>query len=403
MRPRISPFFAFRAVLCLATAGMMAISWPLWVSGGLFPKVPFVGGIRLLPIWASWIRFGIAIAAMLTAATGFRWRIAVGVALGLSAWMVLEDQFRLQPWMYQFLLMGFALAACPEGQAFALCRLFLVAMYFYSGLSKLNGSFVDEMGQSFLATATGMVGLDSFRWPISWRNACILAMPCWEIAVAAGFLLRARRAAMAGAVLQHLALIAILGPWAMGHSAIVLLWNAVLIVQILILFGWPIATSISETRRWPLAGTARFATLAAALLPLGEPWGLWDAWPSFALYASHVESVSIAINPERRDRLPPSIRNYGMSLGIGAVTLEAMSLGAWSLGERRVPLYPSARAQSGVAEALIARYGDRVILRVGIASRANRRDRKRDVTAVSDLAAIRRFGDSYWLNAHPAP
>jgi hypothetical protein len=323
------------------------------------------------------------------------------VALAMSAWMVLEDQVRLQPWMYQFLLMGFALAACREDQAIGLCRLFVVAMYFHSGLSKLDSAFVTDMGYWFLFVASRWFGQDSQKWPDFWRNAAILAMPCWEIAVAVGLVVRLRRIAVIGAVVQHLALMAILGPWGLNHGAIVLTWNATLAIEVPLLFSKGRHEPEEPSPRRPLASLAKYGMLAVAILPLGEPLGFWDAWPSFALYASHVERVTIEIIPEERDRLPEPIRRYDQVL-IAATTFEQIDLGRWSLGERRAPVYPSARALSGVAEAVASRYGDRLIKMVSVSPRADRLTGARRPVLLHDRSAIRRHGDTYWLNAHPA-
>ena len=105
---------------------------------------------------------------------------------------------------------------------------------------------------------------------------------------------------MVGAVGLHAALIAILGPWGLGHSPIVLVWNAAMIVEVLILFGPDVARAAVRWRTRLAPGvTAAFAL--AGVLPFGERWGWFDTWPSFALYASHAERVDVSV-PEGRAR-----------------------------------------------------------------------------------------------------
>ena len=107
--------------------------------------------------------------------------VALLVAVALSAWMGLEDQFRLQPWMYQFLLAGFALAVCPPGQGMRLCRVFAIALYLHSGLSKLDHEFTHEMGRWFLYHGARVLHLRLASWSDAKAQAIIFAMPCYEI------------------------------------------------------------------------------------------------------------------------------------------------------------------------------------------------------------------------------
>lgn len=398
-----SPLAPFRAVLCLSTALMMAVCWPLWVAGGQFPRVPFVVGLRGLPAWGSWARFGLLLAAMGAASAGARWRLALGVALGLSAWMILEDQFRLQPWMYQFLLMGLALAACPERQAMRLGRLFVIAMYFHSGLSKLDTAFAYRAGPEFLRALEKVLHVDIPGTP-SEQAGLVLAMPCWELAIAAFLTVRLRRLGVVMAVAQHLVLLLILGPWGLNHSLNVLLWNLALIPEVVLLFlgGQPAEPLAESPRR--LASVARGALIAAAILPLFERAGWWDTWPSFGLYASGNERVEFQVLRAEAREWPGPVLRHEVPLPIGSDSLWVeIGLKDWSLAERRVPLYPSARALSGVAEALAARHGGPRAVRLVVYGRADRWTERRKRDEFLGLEAIRRHADSYWLNAHPAP
>ena len=69
---------------------------------------------------------------------------------------------------------------------------------------------------------------------------------------------------------------------------------------------------------------------------------------------------------------------------------------------RGVPVYPQARACNGLAEALAARYGDPRLIRVVQWGRADRWTGRRTQVALLGLEEIRRQGDRYRLNAHPA-
>lgn len=394
---------AFRLILCLGTLAMLGLSWPLWAGADDFPRVPFVARLPELPGWMAWGVFGLACGAMGAAAFGVAWRTMLVLSMGALGLLVLEDQHRFQPWVYQYLLTALALAALPAGRGLAFSRLLIIALYFHSGLSKLDVSFCRELGKLFLETACRPLGLDPDRWPAPFRSAAILAMPAWALAVAVGLVFpRSRRPALAGAVAQHVALLAILGPWGLRHSAIVLLWNVLLVVEDLLLFGRPIPEQAdvpaSET---PWAGATRIAFALAVLMPFGERWGVWDSWPSFALYASHVERTDILVHADDLGILPEALRRHVAQVGAGPWS--RIDLTGWSRSERGVPVYPQGRACQGVAEALAKRYRGGHPIVVYLRSRAELWTGRRTEVICTGIAEIERQADRFRLNAHPRP
>jgi hypothetical protein len=177
-----------------------------------------------------------------------------------------------------------------------------------------------------------------------------------------------------------------------------LVWNAAMMVEIAIAFSPDVAyrgpSAEADTRFGPCV---RVLFWAAVVLPLGERAGWLDAWPAHALYASHVERASIWLQPtDPLDEIPAPLRRFVSATGVLDQT-------AWSRAIRGVPIYPSSRASTGLAEALAARYGDR--LTIGV-SRVRYDDwwtgRRTFFVSNYGLEAIRRQGDRYWLNAHPA-
>ena len=102
-----------------------------------------------------------------------------------------------------------------------------------------------------------------------------------------------------GAVGLHAALVAILGPWNLGHSPNVLVWNGAMIVEDLLLFR-------SSRDRTHLRGSeaivrsgrppGSLARSSSIVFPLGERLGLSDSWPSHALYASHCERAEVYLH-----------------------------------------------------------------------------------------------------------
>ncbi len=388
-------------MLCLSTLAMIGLSWPLWVDGDDFPRVPFVPGLPRVAPRVSWILLG-SIAAMLAlAASGRAWRATMAAAVALLAVEVAGDQSRLQPWAYQFGVVGLALAATSGPRGLRLARWYAISLYLYSGLSKLDVSFVRELGATFLGAALGPVGVSPWGWPAPARSAAILAMPAWEVGVAIGLMFGpTRRPALGAAIVLHSALLAILGPWNLGHSPIVLVWNGAMIAQALILFGpapEPVRPGDRDTRLGP---AARLAMGIALVLPIFERAGLCDSWPAHALYASHAERADVFLHEDDLDRYPEPVRRRTAPEGPGP--WRRLDLTGWSRDARGVPPYPQGRVGLGMAEFLAARYGGGPPVKVVLRGRADWRDGRRDRVECVGIRAIRREGDRSRINAHPS-
>jgi hypothetical protein len=224
-------------------------------------------------------------------------------------------------------------------------------------------------------------------------------MPAAEILIGLGLIVRkTRRIALAGAIVQHLALLAILGPWGLKHSGNVLLWNAALIVENLLLFGRELDKPIESARASRLGSATKLALAVVLLMPLTERLGFWDVWPSFALYAGHVERIEVFIQEDELPGMPASLR----ACATGSGPWWRLDLTAWSRAIRGTPVNPQARACLGIAEGLARWNGRPRLVLVRWSSRANPWNGERTTTEALGAGQIHKLGERYRLNAHPA-
>jgi hypothetical protein len=193
----------------------------------------------------------------------------------------------------------------------------------------------------------------------------------------------------------------------MGHSTIVLVWNVAMLAEVWVAFGpGRVAAGGPDPDRsgtrpvLPLRWLARGVLAVGVILPLGERHGYCDAWPAHALYASHVERTEVFLDEEGLEAYPPAVRRHVTGTGQGP--WRRLDLTGWSRAVRGVPIYPQARACNGLAEGLAARYGDPLGIRVVQWGRADRWTGRRTRVALLGLGEIRRQGERYRLNAHPA-
>jgi hypothetical protein len=393
--------------------GLVAATWRLWTPQHVFPQVPFFQWAAALPFGCQWIGAGAMLLGLAGALVGPRQGRWPAVALWLFAvaasGMMLLDQERLQPWAYQFVIVAVVLALADARAAFALLRLFTVSFYFYSALTKFDASFLHTLGQQFLSALAGVFGASLDGWSDFWRLATALLFPVGEAWVALGLCFaRSRRWALAAAVLTHVLLLVILGPWGLHHKPGVLVWNLYFIVQDVLLFGTPALSKMVEPtggkQPSPVGNVpwlVQAMTAAAICLPLLGSTTWFDIWPSWGLYASCAERVALLIHRRGLEQLPDALQTFAEMPDDPDDPWLTLRLDRWSLDALGAPIYPQNRFQLGVAEAVIVRYqlGHRArVVRFDLAERFSG---KRSHQVLAGLPQVIAAGDEYFFNTRP--
>ncbi len=368
--------------------GLIVVTWPLWTPVRTVPRLPIISVLGALPPATDFIFLGLLVASVPMAMRRPDRTLLAVLLLGL---LMAADQLRWQPWAYHALLVGGLLASCRSSRTISLARWLSISVYGYAALAKLDITFAETLGPQFLNAALGLFGLESQPWSVATSliapagealAACLLAASLrWQ---------RWRRLAVMTALAMHAGNIALLGPWAMGHSWGVLLWNVGFAWQTVVLF-WPAGEGPSDgstKARSGLAERGMTAVLWVALIaPLTSPWGLWDRWPSWGLYAPGTERATLYIHTAAIDRLPPTLQSYADA----AVDSpwQRLRLDRWVIAETGVPLYPQNRVRLALAAALAEHYplGDHA--RVVVESQANRFTGERNAKTLEGAQSIK--------------
>jgi hypothetical protein len=391
---------------------LMTATWQLW-SVTTFPRVPLVGALLRLPGWVEWTALAAFAAAQLVALIwGFDRRAGRrGVAISVLALgvLVLADQHRLQPWVYQLLVLEIVLAGLPAAEAIAVARLLVASIYFYSALSKLDRSFFESGGGQIV---DGLLESLRLTGSVTDGNRAVLAgiVVLGELLVALGLCWRrARRYAWLASIALHALLLLALGPLGAGNKPGVLLWNLYFIAQNVILFGWAGELSVGEQAtatasqqghegiaRWAIRGLALFVLL----FPLTEPLGICDVWPAWAVYATGPERARVFVAAADRGKLPEAARDY-LQPPRFEDDLCLLRIDRWSLDASGSPLYPQNRFRLGVALALdaTAAIGDGLV--VELDGPADRFTGKRTSRRLQGRVAIAVELERDWLNGFP--
>ncbi len=397
-------------LLLLASALLLSVTFRLWTPQTLFPRVPLIRILVGAPAWGEWSLLAITAGALGVAAVGsYRhtpWQPALCVfALALGG-LVLFDQHRAQPWVWQFLLTALVLVRCPQRRAVLALKLLTLGIYFHSAIAKLDFSFCNSLGPLFLQTMFSPFGVATAQWPVATQRLVALLFPLGELATVAALAMpRWNRAGVAATFVMHTVMIAILGPWGLQQRPGVLIWNLFCMVEAVVLF-WPEPVSAHPADEPHEVRTSKGAGVQALIVvavfaPFLEPWGLIDVWPAWGLYAAHGERATILLHESARSRLPADVLRQLDGTTASPPWLR-LRYDRWSLETVAAPVYPQNRFALGVALA-VARQNDleRFQIRIQLDSAANRWTGRRSSRTLTGEQAIADEAGRFWLNAIP--
>ena len=415
---------------------LIAATWRLWIPRQDAFSVPLVPGVSLLPTWSDWLPLFAIVAFSLTIVikgNQFRfvwWLVAISLVLKFAM-----NQHRMQPWAYQSAIYAVLFGTMHREQARRWLIPLAASIYLYSAAGKFDYQFAHTVGQSFLSATTQWLGKFPDQVSESSRALIALSLPLGEFVVGAGLLFRkTRKIAGLFAMGMHGLLLIVLGPFGLGHSAGVLIWNGLLLVQAWLLFVAPARHSDEESAESasprPTSVFAKAFIVIAILAPLGERAGLWDHWLSWSLYSPHTSRVEIEIHESAitalrigreksvRPLLPgtgPSGASHKRGRTLIFRSLPSPSLSEyldqdddgdrwrsfdasrWSLERLRVPIYPQARFQLAVADRLARNHllGDAI--RVIVRGTSDRWTGERTTTRLIGEEEIAKELGQYWL------
>lgn len=347
---------------------LFAVSHRLWwQAGNLFPQVPLLG---LVNSWDSSVcayldRFTLiltmfSLVLQLSPIAKLQSIGTIGFLLG-ACLLVVTDQHRLQPWLQQlFLLTAFSWLLSRFGYV-SYARFLLISIYLFSAFSKLDYTFLQTLGQEFAAQLFRFVGQRFDQLSDATRLGIAFVFPVSELAIGMGLAWsKSRRFAAYVAIVLHLVLLLILGPWGLRHHWGVLVWNFFFIFQIGVLFLWREQPTERPTEQLATAKpTSRWGQRvcwALILLPLLEPFQCMDHWPAWQLYAPRNSRVVFSVLEGRVSSLPNSLQRFVDGDPEAATLWRRFDIDAWSLESIGVPIYPQDRFQLGVSLAIADRF-----------------------------------------------
>lgn len=346
--------FALRRVVAAAFIAGVALSHNLWFPNSrTFPRAPLLPYLPEALVPASEYLFGgllvFSLASILFAGGSTR---HCYVALGSLALLVPSDQTRLQPWVYQYLLILLVLVlhGRPDSderaatRCLAVLQVVVALYYFWGGVQKLNYSFCHEVVPQLLTPLLNLSTLTGQQ-----TSALGVGMASVEIFVGVGLLLRRTRNLCVGlALAMHAILLVLL--IAKGLNSVVWPWNAALMLAVPCLFWRSDAAARQALAGW-LTGSVRVRVALAvavlcAVLPALSFVGWWDMYLSGALYSGNTAVAAMRVGDAAYERLPDRAKRQVFTSKAGERILPVYE---WGMSELNVPPYPEPRVYRQLA------------------------------------------------------
>lgn len=373
-------------MVAAALAAGLLLAPRLFLATRVYPRAPVLDGWPLLPAPLDLVVLGALLAALVGVALAPRPRGWAAAATVLALILAADDQSRWQPWFYQYVAMLVALALAREaGDTLAAWRAVLVGLYLWSGVQKLNVTFMTHLFPWLVEPLAGVLPLGLQRVLLGgW-----MLVPAMEIAVAVGLLVpRLRRVAVRAAVATHLVILGLLGPLGHRTNAVVWPWNVAMAALVVVLFwnGGPApARHVLVPRR---LGVHAAALVFFGVLPALSFSARWDAYLSGALYSGNIKAAALSVTDAVAARLPDPARRHVARNRMGANVLDVWE---WSMDELAVPSYPEDRVFRAVARDVCRLAADPADVALVVFGRPGALTGDREITRC-DCAALRRRG-----------
>ena len=385
---------------------LLLATWKLWTPQSEFPQVPLFTLFTESSGWIDWGLFGLIVIALIGLLVGSprpqRARLWLGLFVAGMLGLIALNQHRLQPWAWQACLIGAVAFWNARRMSVVPLGWLAISIYLFSAISKFDYQFVHTVGRQMLEQLVSWGGGNLDGWTESQQRWAVLAFPTGELLVGLGLVFRwTRRPAVVAALLLHLMLLAILGPFGMQHQPAVLLWNLFFMAQAVLLFWWsPPPTTIPISQRAATLSPLGWVYLVVLLLPVLEWFGAYDHWPAWSLYSPRSSRATIEIHRADVEKLPDRLREMLREPDDDS-PWQRLDLARWSIESLAVPIYPQDRFQVGMARALDLRYDLDRSVRVTVLSMAHPIDGHRTTWTYSGRSKIVAAGDRFRGNSQP--
>lgn len=316
------------------------LSLPLWTGNRLFPYAPMIRFLSSVP--TSFLFYSFCIVSIVNLVKPHKWLFLSNLFfLGL---LIAQDQNRLQPWVYIYILFVVSLCvarfrAITDAQLIPIFQIILIFIYFWSGIHKINENFIHTAFHDILShffQTENEVWLQKLL-PLGY------VIPLIEMLISIGFMTSTyRNTALFLAISTHAFIILYL--CTAKQNLIVIPWNISMICLDLILFNKLLTENRFRNLRtqfqpfWTL-----IYLLIVAVMPLFNWAGYCDDYLAFSLYSQKNKLFYIAISDAYLNRFNHQLDDYFSKMDNDISGGRLIDVNKWALKELNVPVYPEYR------------------------------------------------------------
>ncbi len=313
------------------------MSFKLWTADRLFPVIS-VFDFLTCPNWFHLFIYGFSL-ILVSSLLIFPSKKIVLFVLLAEILSCLLDQMRWQPWQYQYLLtFAFFYFSKDYKQFLSLFVLLLGATYFFSGVHKFSGGFLHTFWDKVVLRKILNLEWATIKNPILHYSGLLLSL--LEIAIGIGIVyVRKKKLLLVLAILMHLVIILIFGPFGLNYNLIIFPWNVALIgFAVILIFKNHTVTYNSNFFR------KRFnivILILVTILPFLNFIGKWDNYLSFNLYSGNTPVLLICSSGFQQY---PKLTHYqSKTISKFCDNSPSINTNKWALEELLVPVIPEVR------------------------------------------------------------
>jgi len=275
-------------------------SYKTWIADRTYPVIPTFDIFRYVPDSVHLVLFGLSLFSLLLIIILKKNRSLL-ILLFVSEFIsCLLDTVRWQPWEYMYLCMLLVVIInfLKPKNALFLFHLFLVAMYLFSGLHKLNRDFLSVFWMN--AVLRNFFGLP-LECILKFKLFFVgLLIPVIEIILAVSLLLsKSKRKISFFLILMHIFILILIGPLGLDYNSVVWFWNFLLIFILFLLYVLPMEnpdhTMVLKNSYW---------IVLWFLMPVFSFFGSWYQYFSFNLYSGKGYQMYICIHQQNNQLKP---------------------------------------------------------------------------------------------------
>lgn len=331
-------FAALRVLIAVGFLASIAMTYPLWLTERAFPLIPVDPHLAAIPSPIDLGPLVLLVALLVTTIFIPSGLLAVSV-IAVVALMWAQDQNRIHPWGYFFVLVYGALADLwikprehrRPSETVTLLQFIVVAIYAWTGLQKLRLTYFTEIVPVILSSYTQPPSLVTI--------SLVYATPFIELALSLGLLFHlTRRLSVIGLVLLHCGILVMVSPLGRNENYSIVPWNVTMACVVILLF-WRSKTTLRAIMFPSWTRTRVIFWQLCVVLPFLGYFGLWNPYLSFSVY-SGASAHGYGFFQERAvPNLPPAIRSL-VSPSEGG--LYQLSFDRWGIATLFSPPSPQA-------------------------------------------------------------